>query len=69
MDTLAMMQVSLGVEPPPAPYDDLPKREAFAGTPSYVSASVRDRVFVAKKTRALYHKLHDHPKDFPFANQ
>jgi hypothetical protein len=51
MDTLAMMQVSLGVEPPPAPYDDLRKREAVAGTPSYVSASVRDSL---RKKRALY---------------
>jgi len=69
MDTLVINKSPVGVEPPPVPFDDPPGLqephvglESVAGTPSDVSTDVRD--FVAKKTRALYHELDDHPKGF-----
>jgi hypothetical protein len=41
MDTLAIIKSPVGVGPPLAPYDDLLPLKAVAGTPSYVSVSVR----------------------------
>src|SRR5690606_37493928 len=52
----------LGVEPPPTPFDDPSRSCRVSSTPSNVSIGVRD--FVAKQTRALYHKLDDRPKVF-----
>src|SRR5690242_11951009 len=35
----------------------------------YFGRGRQNREFVAKKTRALYHKLHDRPKDFSPAKE
>src|SRR5215813_10256294 len=73
MDMLAMIESPVGVRPPPAPCDDLqfpvelqaPRHMCRQGVRVMALRNEPDEPeFVAKKTRALYHELHDRPNVF-----